>query len=110
MPFGFFNIPASFQGYINEILAKRLNIFFIVYIDDILIYIEDPGQAHINAFWWALKELWKNDLFANFKKSWFYKDKICFLRYVISEQEIRMKNLRIKAMINLPEPKSVCGI
>ena len=49
MPFGLSNAPASFQSYINKILAKKLNIFVIVSLDDILIYTEDPGQAHVNA-------------------------------------------------------------
>ena len=41
MPFGLSNAPASFQGYINKILAEKLDIFVIVYLDDILIYTED---------------------------------------------------------------------
>ena len=49
MPFGLFNASASFQGYINKILAKKLDIFVIIYLDDILIYTEDIGQAHVNA-------------------------------------------------------------
>ena len=49
MPFGLFNAPASFQGYINKILAEKLDIFVIVYQDDILIYIKDPGQGHVEA-------------------------------------------------------------
>ena len=49
MPFGLSNAPASFQGYINKILAEKLDIFVIVYLDDILIYTEDPGQAHVDA-------------------------------------------------------------
>ena len=47
MFFGLFNAPASFQGYINKILAKKLNIFVIVYLDDIFISNKDPGQGHI---------------------------------------------------------------
>ena len=43
MSFGLFNIPASFQGYINKILAKKLNIFGIIYLHNIFIYIKDPG-------------------------------------------------------------------
>ena len=42
-PFGLSNAPASFQGYINKILAEKLDIFIIVYLDDILIYTEDQG-------------------------------------------------------------------
>ncbi len=43
MPFGRSNIPASFQGYINKILAEKLDIFVVVYLDDILISTEDAG-------------------------------------------------------------------
>ena len=32
---------ASFQIYINQILAKMFDFFVIVYLDDILIYIKD---------------------------------------------------------------------
>ena len=42
------NTPAYFQNYINKILAKKLNIFVIVYLDNILIYIKDLGQIHLN--------------------------------------------------------------
>ncbi len=38
MPFGFSDAPASFQGYVNKILAEKLDILAIVYLDDILIY------------------------------------------------------------------------
>ena len=49
MPFKLSNAPANFQGYINKILAKKLDIFVIVYLDNILIYTKNQGQAHVNA-------------------------------------------------------------
>ena len=49
MLFGLSNAPASFKNYINKIWTKKLNIFIIVYLDDIFIYTKDPGQAHVNA-------------------------------------------------------------
>ena len=78
MLFGLFNAPASFQGYINKIPAKKLNIFVIVYLDDIFICTKNPGQAHANIIWWVFKKLRKDSFFAKLKKWQFYKDKICF--------------------------------
>ena len=49
MLFGLTNAPASFQRYINKILAKKLDIFVIVYLDDILIYTDDDGDGHVSA-------------------------------------------------------------
>ena len=37
------NTPATFQRYINKILAKKFNIFIIIYLDNILIYTKDLG-------------------------------------------------------------------
>ena len=51
IPFGFSNTLASFQYYGNKILTKKLNIFVIVYLDDIFIYNKDLGQLHINTIW-----------------------------------------------------------
>ena len=84
MLFGLSNTPTSFQGYINKILVERLNIFVIVYLDDILIYTENQGQGHVEAVRWELDHLRKNGLFANLKKCRFHKDEVRFLGYVVS--------------------------
>ena len=88
MLFGLSNVPPNFQGYINKILAKKLNIFVVVYLNDIFIYIKNSGQAYVDAIWWVLKELRKHSLFAKLKKCQFYKNKICFLGYVVSTQRV----------------------
>ena len=49
MLFGLSNAPITFQRYVNKILAKKLDIFIIVFLDDILIYIKDPRQPHVKA-------------------------------------------------------------
>ena len=49
MLFGFSNTLAIFKEYFNKILAKKLDIFVIVYLDDILIYIKDSSQPYIEA-------------------------------------------------------------
>ena len=47
MPFGLSNVSVTFHGYVNKTLAEKLDIFIIVYLDDILIYTKDPGQPYI---------------------------------------------------------------
>ena len=41
-----FNAPACFQGYITKIMAKKLNIFVILYLD--MIHIKNSGQDHVD--------------------------------------------------------------
>ena len=72
IPFGLTNAPASFQGYINKILAEKLDIFVIVYLDDILIYTNDDGDGHVADVRWVLEQLRKFSLFANLKKCRFH--------------------------------------
>ena len=110
MSFGLLNTLATFQGYINKILAKKLNVFVIVYLDNILIYIEDLGQAYVKTVWWILENLQKLGLFANLKKCWFYQDKVRFLGYIESVKGLQMKEERIEVVKSWPEPKSIWDI
>ena len=68
-------------------------------------YNEHKGQANIDVIWWVFKELRKHGLFANLKICQFYKNKVRFLGYAILSQGIWIKDERIKAVKNWPEPK-----
>ena len=103
MPFDLTNVPASFQGYINKILAEKLDIFVIVYLDDILIYINDDGDGHIAAIQWALEQLRKFLLFANLKKCQFHQKEVWFLDYIVSSKGIHIEDKRIEAVKQWPE-------
>ena len=98
MPFGLTNAPASFQGYINKIFAEKLNIFVIVYLDDILIYTKDDRIGHIAAVQWVLEQLRKFSLYANLKKCRFHQDEVWFLGYMVSLKGIRMEDKQIEAV------------
>ena len=96
--FGLSNALATFQRYVNKILAEKLDIFVIVYLDDILIYTEDPGQPHVEAVRWVLDQLRKYSLFANLKKCRFHQDEVRFLGYVVSSKGISMEVEQIKVV------------
>lgn len=44
-----FNFLTSFQGYINKIIIEELDIFIIMYIDNILIYTNEAD--YVNFVW-----------------------------------------------------------
>ena len=49
MFFGLINAPTSLQRYINKIFIKKLDIFVIVYLDNILIYTTNNRDNHVVA-------------------------------------------------------------
>ena len=110
MLFGLSNAPTTFQGYINKILAEKLDIFVVVYLNDILIYTKDPGQLHVEAICWVLDQLRKYFLFANLKKCCFHQDEVCFLGYVVLSKGISIEAEKIEIVKDWPEPKSVRNI
>ena len=91
-------------------MAKKLDILVIVYLDDIFIYTKDPGQGYIETVRWVLDVLKRHGLFANLKKCRFYKDKVCFLGYIVLAQEVKMEDEQIETIKNWPKPTSVRDI
>ena len=97
-------------GLHQQDFGQKLDVFIIVYLDNILIYTEDESQGHIEAVQWVLDFLRKSGLFANLKKCQFYQNKVCFLGYIVSAQEVQIEDEKIEAVRNWPEPKSVKDI
>jgi hypothetical protein len=50
MPFGLTNVPGSFQRFLNVILSDLLDVYVIIYLDDILIFSgnKDDHYQHIS--------------------------------------------------------------
>ena len=110
MLFDLSNPQANFQEYINKILAEKLEIFVIVYLDDILVYTKDPSQPHVNAVHCVLEQLRKYSLFTNLKKCRFYQDEMRFLEFVVSAQGINIEEEKIEVVKAWPKPKSIRDI
>lgn len=70
--FKLLNALTNSQKFINKILAKKLNIFVIVFLDNIFFYIKDQDQNHVDAVHSVLEKLQKYKLYANLKKCYLY--------------------------------------
>jgi hypothetical protein len=71
MPFGLANALATFQSYINRALSDLLDVYCVVYLDDILIYSQSE-EEHILYVKKVLDRLRAYRLYAKRSKCRFY--------------------------------------
>src|SRR3954467_9979276 len=69
MPFGLTNAPAIFMDMMSGIFRPYLNKFFIVFVDDILIYSTTEAE-HVEHLMIALQLLGDHQLYAKLSKFW----------------------------------------
>jgi hypothetical protein len=94
MPFGFANAPAIFQVYINKVLIGLVNIYCIVYLDDIFIYFKDKREheRHIRVIF---KRLRRYKFYAKRSKYIFYIVFIEFLSFIVSIEGVSINLSKI---------------
>jgi len=83
MPFRLTNIPATFQAYINKALSGLLDIIYIIYLNNIIVY-SNNYEAYMYYMQMVLKKLREYKLYINLKKYLFYITSINFLGFIIS--------------------------
>jgi hypothetical protein len=94
MSFEFANASITFQNYINFALRKFLNVFVIIYLNDILIYSQNE-EEHTNHVRFVLKRLRKYKLFAKLNKCDFDLKEIDYLKFIVEINDIRMNFAKI---------------
>ncbi len=94
MSFEFANAFVTFQNYINFALKEFLNVFVVIYLDDILIYFQNEKE-HTNHVRLVLKRLRKYKLFAKLSKCDFDLKEIDYLKFIVKVNDIRMNFARI---------------
>lgn len=105
MPFGLSNAPAVFQRFINSVLKEFLDDFVVVYLDDILIFSEDPSK-HVEQVRQVLQKLQEHHLYAKMSKCEFSTMETEFLGYKISADGISMHDSKFQSILSWPAPKT----
>jgi HD-GYP domain-containing protein (c-di-GMP phosphodiesterase class II) len=98
MSFGFINTPATWQAFINNVLRKYLDVFVIIYLDDILIFskTEEEYKEHIKKI---LKKLINENLRIKIKKTKFHAKEVDFLDFVIGRKRVKIDKKKIQTVL-----------
>src|SRR3979490_2291429 len=104
MPFGLTNSPAAFQRFMNDVFSDLLDILVLIYLDDILVYLDnlDQHREHVRDI---LQQLQKNHLYARADKCFFHVDTVEYLRYILLPNGFTMAEDKVKVIQDWPEPK-----
>ena len=106
MPFKLTNAPAAFQRFMNDIFSDLLDVSMIIYLDDILIYSNNPvdHKKHVHKVLCCLRE---NGLYACPDKCHFSKDTVEYLGFILSKDGLKMDPSKVQTIQDWPEPCKV---
>ena len=106
MSFGLTNAPAAFQHFMNNIFSDLLDVSMIIYLDNILIYSNNPVD-HKKHVCEVLRCLRENGLYACLDKCHFSEDTIKYLGFIISKDGLKMDPSKVQTIQDWPEPCKV---
>jgi hypothetical protein len=106
MLFGLTNAPATFQNFINDVLAPYLDRFCTAYLDEILIYSDtfEEYQEHVNL---VLEAFEKAGLHLKPEKCEFHCQEVKYLGLIISTEGIKMDPEKITAVQDWEAPRNL---
>jgi transposase InsO family protein len=106
MPFGLTNAPAIFQGMMQDIFRDMLDIYVIIYLDDILIFSPDleTHEQHVKS---VLERLRTFGLYCKLEKCYFDQTAVSYLGMDITANGIQMSNDKIQTIQDWTAPTTV---
>jgi hypothetical protein len=109
MSFGLTNAPAYFMYVMNKVFMEYLDMFNMVFIDDILVYSwnEEEHEGHLRL---VLQKLRDHKLYAKLSKCEFWLEQGAFLGHVISKGGISVDPSKVQDVLSWRAPTSVSDI
>ncbi|QRV92223.1 Transposon Ty3-G Gag-Pol polyprotein [Ceratobasidium sp. AG-Ba] len=106
MPFGLTNAPATFQHFMNNIFRDILDVYVIIYLDDILVFSKnkEDHEKHVRE---VLSWLQKHNLYCNLAKCFFSVKEIDYLGLIVSPEGIRVDPAKVVKAIDWSVPSKV---
>ncbi|CAN4084811.1 unnamed protein product [Withania somnifera] len=109
MSFGLTNAPFAFMDLMHRVLKPYLDLFVIVFIDDILVYSRNKSdhERHLRLI---LRTLREHKLYAKFSKCEFWLEYVTFTGHVVSKAGVSVDPAKIRAIRDWPRPTNVTEI
>ena len=108
--FGLTNSPATFQVMMNKLLRDLINMGKVVaFMDDVIVGMEDK-EGHDELAVEIIKRLEENDLYMKPEKYKWKVREVGFLGVVIGPDRIKIKEEKVKGVLNWLTPKCVKDI
>ncbi|QRV96371.1 Retrotransposable element Tf2 protein [Ceratobasidium sp. AG-Ba] len=109
MPFGLTNAPATFQHFMNDIFRDILDVYVIIYLDDILVFSKNEAdhEKHVRE---VLSRLQKHNLYCNLAKCFFSVKEIDYLGLIVSPEGIRVDPAKVVKAIDWSVPSKVVQV
>nr|WMB96599.1 hypothetical protein [Solanum melongena]WMB96803.1 hypothetical protein [Solanum melongena]WMB97025.1 hypothetical protein [Solanum aethiopicum] len=97
MSFGLTNVPAAFIELMNRVFKPYLDIFVIVFIDDILVYSKSEAN-HVQHLRTVLQRLSEEKLYSKFSNCEFWLKSMVFLGHVVTKGSIMVDPTKVAAI------------
>ena len=109
LPFGLINSPSVFERLMERVFAGLTFLILLIYLDDIIVY-SKTFEEHLENLRTVLERLKKSNLKLNPKKCNLLCTKVAFLGHEVSEQGISTDPVKIQAVKEWPQPKTVTEV
>ena len=103
MPFGLTNAPSAFMDLMHKVFQPYLDQFFVVFVDDILIYSQSEWE-HEHHLRIVLQLLRDHQLYAKFSKCEFWLTELRFLGHVVSASGLSVDLEKVKVVMSWEIP------
>ena len=97
--FGLTNTPAPFMDLMLRVFQSYLDLFVVVFVDDILIFSKSETE-HEDILRIVLQALRDHQLYAKFSKFEFWLTEVRFLGHVVSASRVSVDPEKVEAVMS----------
>ena len=111
MFFGLTNSPVTFQTMMDDIFREEVaEGWLLTYIDNLLVFLDGTKEHHLSLITCVLQKLQDNDLFLEPEKCHFLQELVNYLGVIVGQHGIKMDPVKLKGLVDWPQPTTVMEV